>query len=128
MVAAVDQALEPVQDMGPFEQINVPVVGTDNYDFMMQGIGNLVANHDPYNYGPTYHAESDTFDKVDQQQLRKNAAIIAVLTLGFADMEVTWARQTRAEIQEMIDGTNLGKEMHTFGLMPSWEDGSRGRK
>ncbi|MFQ5633127.1 MAG: M28 family peptidase, partial [bacterium] len=60
ILPAVDKALAPVQGLGPFVNINAPIVGTDNYDFMMRGVANLVGNHDPYNYGPNYHAESDT--------------------------------------------------------------------
>jgi Zn-dependent M28 family amino/carboxypeptidase len=127
IIEPINRALRPVKGLGPFQQINQPIVGTDNYDFMMQGIANLVANHDPYNYGPNYHAESDTFDKVDSRQLRINAAIVAALAYGFANMEVTWKRQTRAEIQNLIDTTSLRQQMDMFGLYPGWQDGSRGR-
>lgn len=123
----VNQALAPVAGLGPFQQINAPIVGTDNYDFMMQGVANLVGNHDPYNYGPNYHAESDTYDKVDQSQLRLNAAIAASLVYGFANMEVTWQRQTRDQIQQLIETTELRQQMDMFDLYPGWEDGSRGR-
>jgi hypothetical protein len=127
LMEPVRRALEPVDGLGPFTQIDVPVVGTDNYDFMMQGVANLVANHDSYNYGPTYHAASDTYDKVDVVQLRLNAAIVAAVTYGFADMDLDSKRHSRAQIQMLVDETNLGKDMRTFGLMSSWEDGSRGR-
>ena len=39
--------------------------GTDNFDFMLQGVPTFVANQDEYNYLLNYHAMSDTFDKVD---------------------------------------------------------------
>jgi Zn-dependent M28 family amino/carboxypeptidase len=124
----VGRALAPVEGLGPFEQVDVPIVGTDNYDFMMQGVANLVANHDPYNYGPNYHAASDTYDKVDLVQLRLNAAIMAAITYAFAEMDVSWDRHTQAQIQNLVDETDLGKDMRTFGLMSGWEDGSRGRR
>jgi len=127
LLAAVDRALEPVSGLGPFSNINAPIVGTDNYDFMMQGIANLVANQESANYGPNYHARSDTYDKVDLQQLRLNAAIAAAVTYGFAQMEVDWKRQTRAEVQSLIDSTDLGAQMRSFGLWEMWQDGSRGR-
>ncbi|MFQ5791323.1 MAG: M28 family peptidase [Acidobacteriota bacterium] len=127
LLPAVDLALEPVRGLGPFENINAPIVGTDNYDFMMQGVANLVGNHAPYNYGPNYHAESDTFDKVDLRQLRINAAIVAAVTYGFAEMDVTWRRQTRAEIEEFVRTTDLGDQMRSMGVWKSWEDGTRGR-
>lgn len=127
LIEPVNRALEPVAGLGPFQQMNMPIVGTDNYDFMMQGIGNLVPEQAPANYGPSYHAESDTFDKVDLHQLRLNAAIMAALTYGFANMDVTWKRQTRAEIQKMMDTTSLRKQMEIFYLYQGWSDGSRGR-
>ena len=123
----VAAALKPVEGLGPFTQINAPIVGTDNYDFMIQGIGNLVANQEAYNYGPNYHAESDTFDKVDLRQLRLNAAITAALTTGFANMDVTWQRQNRAQVQHLIDNTDLRAQMDMFNLYPDWENGRRGR-
>jgi len=127
LIEPVNQALKPVQGLGPFRQLNVPLVGTDNYDFMMQGIGNLTANQAPLDYGPNYHAESDTFDKVDFNQLKLNSAITAALTYGFATMDVTWKRQTRDEIQNLIDTTDLKRQMEMFDLYKSWLDGTRGR-
>jgi len=92
----------------------------------MQGIVNLVANHEPYNYGPTYHAESDTFDKVDLRQLRLNAAIVAAVTYGYANEDVTWERQSRAEIEALIRSTDLGEQMRSMGLWEAWQNRQRG--
>jgi hypothetical protein len=128
LVAATDKALKPVEGLGPFTQVDAPIVGTDNFDFMMEGLGNLVANQESANYGPNYHAGSDTFDKVDLTQLRLNAAIAAAVTYGFATMEVNWKRQTRAEVEKLVSSTDLGAQMKSFGLWESWMDGSRGRK
>jgi hypothetical protein len=128
IVATVDRALQPVQGLGPFQQINAPIVGTDNFDFMLQGVANLVANQESANYGPNYHASSDTYDKVDLRQLRLNAAIAAAVTWGFAQADVTWGRQTRAEIESLIESTDLGAQMRSFGMWELWEKGIRGRK
>jgi hypothetical protein len=124
---AMERALEPVRGLGPFEILDIPVVGTDNFDFILQGVANLVANQESANYGENYHASSDTFDKVDQRQLRLNAAIAAAVTWSFAEMDVDWKRQRRSEVQQLIDTTDLGKEMRVFHLMEDWEQGERGR-
>ncbi|NIM13905.1 MAG: M20/M25/M40 family metallo-hydrolase [Candidatus Aminicenantes bacterium] len=126
LIEPVNQALKPVEGLGPFQHIDHPMVGTDHYDFMMQGIATLVPNQAPANYGPNYHAASDTFDKVDLHQLKLNAAIMAALIYGFADMDVTWKRHTRAQIQQLIDTTDLKQMMETFGLYSGWLDGTRG--
>jgi Zn-dependent M28 family amino/carboxypeptidase len=123
----LERSLKSVQGLGPFASINVPVVGTDNYDFMMQGIVNLVANHEPHNYGPTYHAESDTFDKVDLRQLRLNAAIVAAVAYGYATLDIGWERQSRADLEELMRSSDLGEQMRSMGLWDSWEARQRGR-
>lgn len=127
LIPAVEAALAPVAGLGPFQQINAPIVGTDNFDFMIEGVANLVANHEPATYGPNYHARSDQFHQCDPRELRVNAAIVAALVYGFAQAEVTWRRQTRAEIEELMRTTDLAQQMQTFGLWEGWRDGSRGR-
>lgn len=127
-LAAVEKALEPVAGLGPFSHIPAPVVGTDNYDFMMQGIGNLVGNQASANYGPNYHAASDTFDKVDQAQLRLNSAIVATLTYQFGNLPVTWKRRTRAELEALVASTDLEKQMRGWRLWEPWLNKTRGRK
>jgi Zn-dependent M28 family amino/carboxypeptidase len=128
VLPVLEAALAPVRFLGPFVHDDVPIVGTDNYDFMMEGIANLVASQASANYGPNYHAGTDTFDKVDLVRLRLNAAVAAAVTWGFANQEIPRHRQTRAEIQHLIDTTDLGEQMRTFGVWEGWEDGTRGRR
>lgn len=122
----VQRALDAVKGLGPFTIDETPIVGTDNFDFLLQGVANLVGNQESANYGPNYHADSDTFDKVDQRQLRLNAAIAAAVTWSFAEMDVDWKRQTRADVQKLVDTTALGTEMRAFWLLQSWDKGQRG--
>jgi hypothetical protein len=42
-------------------------------------------------------------------------------------MDVTWQRQTREEIAQIIAATDLGDQMRTFGIWQQWESGERGR-
>ncbi|WP_083682774.1 M20/M25/M40 family metallo-hydrolase [Archangium sp. Cb G35] len=125
----VDQALEPVKGLGPFTHVDAPIVGTDNFDFMMQGVPNLVANQEPALYGPNYHARSDELDKCDPQQLRLNTAIAAALAYGFAQMDAKLPRQSRAQVEELVRTTDLGQQMKSFGnMLEEWTSGKRGRK
>jgi len=128
ILPAVERALAPVAGLGPFQQVDLPIVGTDNYDFMLEGVAHLVANQESANYGPNYHARSDEFGAVDQKQLRLNAAIIAAVTLAFAEMPVTWKRQTRADIERLIATTDLRQQMESLGMWGEWASGARGRK
>ncbi len=128
VAAMVDKTLQPVQGLGPFTQIDAPIVGTDNFDFMMEGVANLVANQESANYGPNYHARSDTYEKADLKQLRLNAAIAAAVTYGFATMPITYKRQTRAEVINLINTTDLGAQMKSFNVWNDWAEGKRGRQ
>ena len=132
LVNATDNILANYPDTSAtFTSINVPIVGTDNFDFMLQGVGNLVANHLSASYGLNYHASSDTYDKVDIPQLKKNAAIVASVALGYANMskeKVNWKRQTREEVQALFDEHKLEFTMRMFNVWESWISGARGVK
>lgn len=130
IVAATDEVLQPVEGLGPFLSVDVPLVGTDNFDFMMEGIGNLIANHKPANYAPNYHAESDTYDKVDLKALKVNSAIVAALTLGFANLpddKIIWKRKSRTEMEDWIKATGMEVQMRMFNVWEPWVKGERGR-
>jgi hypothetical protein len=124
----VDRYLEPVGGLGPFSQVNVPLVGTDNFDFMMEGIPNLIAAQADANYASNYHAASDTFDKVDQQQLKLNSAIAAAVIWGFANDDKRLPRWSRAELEELVQTTDLEQQMKNFGVWEDWASGNRGRQ
>jgi hypothetical protein len=127
LVPLVDAYLEPVRGLGPFEQADIPLVGTDNFDFMMEGVPNLIAIQDDANYASNYHAESDTFDKVDQQQLKLNSAIAAAVIWGFANSADRVPRYTRAQVENLVETTDLEEQMRHFGVWDGWEEGRRGR-
>ncbi len=125
---AVQRVLAPVAGLGPFTSIDVPVVGTDNFDFMMHGIANLVGNQESARYGPNYHAASDQIAQCDPGSLRVNAAIVAAVTYGFATGDVTWSRQSREEIDRLLRTTDLEQQMRTFNVWEGWAAGVRGRQ
>ena len=127
LVPMVDDYLTPVAGLGPFHQIDVPLVGTDNFDFMIEGVPNLIANQSDANYASNYHAESDTFDKVDQQQLRLNSVIAAAVIWGFANDTARLPRQSHEEIEALIGSTDLEQQMKNFAVWDGWADGTRGR-
>lgn len=128
LLPLVDQALAPVKGLGPFTHVDDPVVGTDNFDFMLHGVPNLVANQEPALYGPNYHARSDELDKCDLQQLRLNAAIIAALAYGFAQVDAKLPRHSRAQVEELARTTDLLQQMKAFNAYEDWAAGRRGRK
>lgn len=127
LVELVDRYLEPVAGLGPFQNVDVPIVGTDNFDFMVEGVPNLVALQSDANYASNYHAESDTFDKVDQYQLKLNAAIAAAVIWGFANDTARLPRHDHAQVRKMIETFDLEPQMRSFAVWQDWADGIRGR-
>lgn len=126
---AVREALKPVESLGAKDFTLDAEVGTDNFDFLLEGVPTLVANQDPANYMLNYHAASDTYDKVDIPQLKKNTAIAAVSAYALAEREERIGpRQTRAEIEQLMKQTGLDKQMQLWGLWSAWEKGERSRE
>jgi carboxypeptidase Q len=103
-------------------------LGTDNVDFMLEGIPTLIADQDPATYMQNYHASSDTYDKVDLRQLAQNVAVAATVVYGIADYaQPLGLRLSRAQIARLLDDTGLADEMKATGYWDAWESGKRGR-
>jgi hypothetical protein len=128
LIPIIDKVLTPVSELGPYLNINNAIIGTDNFDFLLQGVPNLVANHKPALYGPNYHASSDTYDKVDLVALKNNSAVIAALSLGFANNDFGLRRQNRAEVQSIMDDQKLEFPMRMFNVWEPWVKKERGLK
>lgn len=125
----LNDALKPLSAFGPLKNTTDVEIGTDNFDFFLEGVPTLIANQDPDDYMMNYHASSDTFDKVDFAQLKKNEAIAAVTTYAIADRpERIGVRQTRAQIERLLKATEADKQMKQMGLWGMWADGKRGRQ
>jgi len=103
-------------------------IGTDNFDFLLEGVPTLIANQDAGNYLVNYHASSDTFDKVDLRSLKKMVAIAAGITTAIADApEPLGPRQSRAEVEKLLRDAQVEPQMKVFGMWTEWESGTRGR-
>jgi hypothetical protein len=101
--------------------------GTDNFDFLISGVPNLVANQDAAPYLPNYHAESDTFDKINARELKANTAIAASLVWALAESPARFGRrQTKEEIRKLITDTKLDVQMKGFGQWEDYQNGKRG--
>ena len=102
--------------------------GTDHFDFMLEGVPTFVANNEPGNYLVNYHASSDTFDKVDLEQLKKQVAEAVVVSFALANNpERVGPRLTRREVEQTLHETHLDEQLKVFGIWKDWESGKRGR-
>jgi len=128
MIPILDKMLEPVNSLSNYLNINNPIIGTDNFDFMLEGVPNLVANHKPSLYGPNYHASSDTYDKVDFNGLKTNAAIVATVLMGFSENDYNLVRHDRAGVEKVILDHKLEFPMRMFNVWNPWVEKTRGLK
>jgi carboxypeptidase Q len=127
--AGVREALKPLESWDVNHSTFDAQVGTDHFDFMIEGVPTLVANQEEANYLPNYHAASDTLDKVDIRTLKLHTVIAALAAWGLADRaEPLGKRLSRAELETMMKESGLDQEMKSMGYWPGWENGTRGRQ
>jgi carboxypeptidase Q len=127
--AGLRQILKPLEAWGATQHTTDASFGTDNFDFLLEGVPTFVANQEISNYLANYHAASDTFDKVDQREMKLNTVIAALTAWGIADRaEPLGKRLSRAELDTLVKETGLGEQMKTLGYWEQWQSGARGRK
>jgi carboxypeptidase Q len=125
----VSQLLTPFKNDSVDTLTTDAFFGTDNLDFLLEGVPTLVANQQEANYLENYHASSDTFDKVDIPQLKKHVALASYLALTIANLpECLGPRQNRQQVEALMRETKLDEQLRTFGLWDQWESGKRGRE
>ena len=127
--AGVGEILKPLESWGANDHTADASFGTDNFDFLLEGVPTLVANQEVSNYLVNYHAASDTLDKVDIRELKLNTALAALTAWGIADrVEPLGKRLTRAELDVLVKETGLDQQMKLLGYWNAWQAGTRGRK
>ncbi|HEV2722541.1 MAG TPA: M20/M25/M40 family metallo-hydrolase [Thermoanaerobaculia bacterium] len=119
---ALAPAIEAKAQQNPLDAID----GTDNFDFILFGVPNFVANQDPVPYLPDYHAESDTFDKVDAAAAKENEAVDAALLWYLANADERAPQQSRAEVEKLLADQHLVEQMKAFAQWGDWAAKKRG--
>lgn len=126
---AVRSALQPLASFGPLQNSFDAGADTDNFDFLLEGVPTLEANQEADDYMMNYHAASDTFDKVNIPQLKRNEAVAAVTAYAVADLaERLGPRQSRAQVEQLMKETGLEQELKKMGAWDLWAKGTRGRQ
>lgn len=124
----LDVALSGVAGFEAGENPPDAIDGTDNFDFLLAGVPNFVALQDAASYLPPYHAESDTFERINARELRVNVAVATALVWSLAENpERVGRRLTRAEVQKLLIDNKLDQQMKAFGQWDDWQAGRRGR-
>jgi len=127
--AGVRAILKPLDAWGATNHTADASFGTDNFDFLLEGVPTLVANQEISNYLLNYHAASDTFDKVDIRELKLNTALATLTAWGVADRaEPLGKRLTRTELDTLVKESGLDQQMKLLGYWDAWQSGKRGRQ
>jgi carboxypeptidase Q len=127
--AGVREVLKPLESWGANNYTVDASFGTDNFDFLLEGVPTLVAKLEEANYLPNYHAASDTMDKVDIRELKLNTALASLTAWGIADRaEPIGKRLSRTELDALVKETGLDQQMKLLGYWQAWASGARGRK
>jgi hypothetical protein len=88
-----------------------------------------VADQEEANYLENYHAVSDTYDKVDFTQLKKDVAEAAEFSFALANLpEKIGPRFTREQIENSMRETHSDEMMKANGLWDAWQSGRLGRQ
>ena len=128
IVQRTSLVVAPLKQFGQTRLMTDIESGTDHLDFLLQGVPTFVAYQDEANYLLNYHASSDTFDKVDIQELKTHVAEMAALTFTLADApERIGPRLNRAQIEQTMRETHFDDEMKANGMWNDWASRKRGR-
>jgi carboxypeptidase Q len=129
LLETAKRLVAPVQQFGGTDMKVDMESGTDHFDFMLEGVPTFVADQEEANYMENYHAVSDTYDKVDFMQLKKNVAQAAVFSFALANLpEKIGPRFTRQQIEQSLRETHGDEMLKANGVWDAWESGQLGRQ
>lgn len=123
------QLLAPLAQFGVNDVETNMEWGTDHFDFMLEGVPTFVAEQQEANYLVNYHAVSDTYDKVDFEQLKKHVAEVALLALELANLDQKIGpRLTHDQVEQTMRESHSVEMMKANGIWDDWVSGRRGRQ
>jgi hypothetical protein len=127
--AAMREILRPLESWNVNHHSYDADMGSDQFDFFIEGVPTFAANQESANYVANYHTAADTLDKVDLRNLKLNTVVAALTAWGVADRaEPISKRLTHAEIELQLKKTGLDNQLKVFGLWDTWQSGQLGRK
>jgi Zn-dependent M28 family amino/carboxypeptidase len=122
------EAMKPIESLGAGHYDFGAPLGTDNFDFLVEGVPTLTAIQVPTSYVFDSPTAAGTPDKVDIADLKHNTAIVAVTAFGIAERAAPIGpRQSRAEVESLLKTSGLEQSMKGTRLWPLWKSGERGR-
>jgi hypothetical protein len=123
------EAMSGIDDARGMRHTRAAFIGSDHFDFQLEGIPALVAIQDTNSYVLPYHSEVDTFDRVDMVQVRARAVVAAGTVYGLANAEQRIGpRLDREGVESLLRRSGMADQMKFLELWDDWESGKRGRQ
>ncbi len=126
--SGIREAMKPIESFGVGQYQFGLFLGTDAFDFLVEGVPTVTALQVPRTYNFDSTDAAGTPDKIDIAVLKRNTAIVAVTAFGIAERAApVGRRQSRSQIGSLLKATGLEQFMKGTSLWPLWESGERGR-
>lgn len=126
--SGVREAVKPIESLGIDRYVFDATLGSDNFDFLLEGVPTLLASRDESGSSVRPPAAANTSDATDIKELKRNAGIAAVTAFGVAERAAPLGpRQSRSEIESLLRTSGMQQQMKGAGIWPLWESGERGR-
>ena len=120
--AGLRDAVKPTEPMGVARFLPDAAFSPLSLDFLLEGVPTVTAI-------PMPGTPASSEVKFDINVLKRNTAIAAVAAFGIAERaEPIGPRQSRAEIELLLNATWLEEQMKAAGIWTLWESGRRGRQ
>ncbi len=124
----LNEALEPIYAMGVTHHTYDAPFERHSLFFLLEGIPTVIMRSSDKDDRHSASSSSIPIGPEELNVLKRNTAIAAVTAFGIAERaEPIGPRQSRAEIESLLNATGLDQQMKTAGLWPLWESGERGR-
>lgn len=121
-------AVAPVDSWGIVHDTFDAPLRVGNFDFLLEGVPNLLANREPEN-ALASGVSPDSAEKSATDTLKHNAAIGGVLAFALAESEMPLGRRlSHDEVEALLRKTGLDTQMKQAGTWNDWENGRRGRQ
>jgi hypothetical protein len=128
--AGMRDAMKPIESLGATHFAISTTPGTDDFDFLLEGVPTVSAYPVllPVRVDGSMPAPENG-KKTGLDDVKHNVAVVAVTAFGVADRtESIGERQSRAEIETLLETLGVDAQMKTMGTWSDWESGERGRE
>jgi hypothetical protein len=129
LIPAVQKFADAVKGFAALKVDDDVLFGTDSGPFTLAGLPGIYMSQDSPDYLYTHHSEADTFDKVKQEILARDTAVVALTAFWIADRPERLASPWPAEqTAKMLVEKKQDLMLKAYGLWPFGDLGSEVKK